>query len=156
MYKCQCGCEKGIPYDVRHKYRSPRFLAGHHIKGDKNPMKRPENRKKISDIQRTDRNYMKDRKGKLHHFFGRYGEDSPGWKGKNCMDKYHKIARDKFGLLGPGRDNVYKYGVIHHMDRDESNNEWDNLMLLSRADHFKLHMLENGGSYKSGYGCDDV
>ena len=72
------------------------------------------------------------------------GEANPYWKGGKksyCHDK----AKMYFGLMGVGLKAVSKYGDVHHLDRDITNNSPENLMLLSKSDHTKLHHLENYG-----------
>jgi len=63
---------------------------------------------------------------------------------KTGIGFYRMAARKKMGLLGPGI-GVSRYGDTHHMDGDWTNNDWENLMLLSREDHTKLHNLQMGG-----------
>ena len=42
-------------------------------------------------------------------------------------------------MLGPGRFGVSKYGDIHHLDRDITNNALENLMLVTRAELLALN-----------------
>lgn len=37
--------------------------------------------------------------------------------------------------------------VVHHLDGDTKNNNVDNLIVLSRSDHAKLHRLEHGRKF---------
>ena len=39
---------------------------------------------------------------------------------------------------------LYSNECVHHKDHDKSNNEMSNLQLMTRAEHSRLHALENG------------
>lgn len=39
--------------------------------------------------------------------------------------------------------------VVHHKDRNKRNNSPDNLQVMTRADHNKLHMIEDKGKRKT-------
>jgi intein/homing endonuclease len=45
---------------------------------------------------------------------------------------YNLVARCKFGSYEKGMS-------IHHIDEDKLNDKWDNLQLLTKAEHFRLH-----------------
>lgn len=38
---------------------------------------------------------------------------------------------------------LYAHECVHHIDRNKANNEIDNLQLMTRSDHAKLHAIEN-------------
>jgi len=83
------------------------------------------------------------------------GKHGIGWKGDNIIDQagYVRVYRpghqraDKMGRV-PLHITVAeeKYGrcptreeAVHHIDFDKTNNEPDNLVILSSKEHIKLH-----------------
>ena len=43
--------------------------------------------------------------------------------------------------------------LVHHLDCDKTNNQLSNLIVLSRADHVKLHgWIDNGALYAKAIG----
>jgi len=69
------------------------------------------------------------------------GADSPFWKGGSR--KYHAdCAREVLGLLGPGKIGISRYGCVHHKDGNYKNHEINNLIVLSRSEHSRLHRLQ--------------
>lgn len=62
------------------------------------------------------------------------------------MNKYKKIrlsdtvTKDEHILVWIEHNGIIPEGmVIHHIDRDKSNNDINNLIMLSRAEHASLH-----------------
>ena len=46
-------------------------------------------------------------------------------------------AEEKYGA------EAIKGNEIHHIDKDKLNNNFDNLLLITKEDHFNLHQYEN-------------
>lgn len=43
---------------------------------------------------------------------------------------------------------LYYNECVHHVDHDKTNNNPENLQLMTRSEHAKLHAKENSGSRK--------
>ena len=56
-------------------------------------------------------------------------------KGKKVL-MHRRIAEKKYGQLP-------KEFIVHHIDGHRDNNNKNNLMLLHRKDHFRLHAIKN-------------
>lgn len=88
--------------------------------GDKNPMSRPEVRKKVGDVQR-------DR-----------GEGK-SYRKLNNRHEHRVVAEQKIGRP------LRKDEVVHHIDGNKRNNSSDNLMICSRAEHARIHLSKKEG-----------
>jgi len=66
---------------------------------------------------------------------------SENWEG--YVYEHIVIAEEFLGRM------LFEDEVVHHLDGDRSNNRKENLLVLSRAMHTKLHnWLDNGGVFK--------
>lgn len=113
-------------------------------KGNKNPAKRLEVRKKMSEAKK-----------------GKYiGNKNPNWKGGFWIGKNGiKWIRNKNGKeVAEYRLKIEKIigrslkanEIVHHIDGNRSNDTNSNLLACDRAYHLFLHRRENPNSYKSG------
>lgn len=61
------------------------------------------------------------------------------------VDNYNSVKRTKDGKSTLGRQVVLDLGlqlnkmVVHHLDENPNNNSYDNLLILSKSNHAKLH-----------------
>ena len=78
------------------------------------------------------------------------GENNPSWKGGTIfsngykvvkIDKKYKYVHQKIMEDNIGR-KISKGEVVHHVDGNKLNNNIDNLLLLRKEEHDKLHRLE--------------
>lgn len=58
--------------------------------------------------------------------------------GENKSRAQHVIIMEK--IIGR---KLFANECVHHIDKNKSNNEESNLMLMTRSEHAKLHALEN-------------
>lgn len=89
-------------------------------------------------------------------------DDSPSWKGgvsivngRRCIyaPDHHRAHKNGYvyehilvAEASIGRD-LFPAEVVHHIDRDKTNNSPENLMVLSsQSEHAKLHKMEDGKS----------
>jgi hypothetical protein len=104
--------------------------------------------------ERKRKNYARSKTGKSNPMYGLKGEKSPNYKGL-CSDNkgywtvvrpdwydsnakrvfYHHVVYAKHH----GLDRVPPGMCIHHVDGNPSNNEPDNLWLLTPSEHTLLH-----------------
>lgn len=106
------------------------------MKGDKNPVKRLEVRKKLSEKL----------KGKANGMYGRKGTLSPVWRGGTSFEPYTtdwtktlKRAireRDKYICRICGKEPAI---FVHHIDYDKKNSNSDNLITLCNCCHSKTN-----------------
>lgn len=69
--------------------------------------------------------------------------------GKRTIYRHREVWEAAYGPIPPGM-------VIHHIDHDRCNNRLDNLAMMDRATHNRIHagcVLINGVWYKSCSGC---
>jgi len=72
--------------------------------------------------------------------------DHEGW-----VYEHRKVASDAIGR------ELDRYEEVHHLDGDKSNNRANNLLVLSRGQHAKLHhWLRNGAPGIERFGVDRV
>ena len=55
------------------------------------------------------------------------------------------MPRKIFKTLNPDIDITNK--VVHHIDGNQSNNTFDNLVDLTRSEHYQLHLALGGSRY---------
>lgn len=88
--------------------------------GNKNPMSRPEVRKKVGDAQRN--------RGA-----------GKSYRKLNNRHEHRIVAEQKIGRP-LGKDEV-----VHHIDRNKRNNSPDNLMVCTRSEHARIHFSKKAG-----------
>lgn len=79
------------------------------------------------------------------------GENHPKYQGGTTADGYHIVrfqgkAQRMHRLIieaHVGR-KLRKNEIVHHIDRNRSNNDISNLMVMTRSDHAALHAREDG------------
>jgi hypothetical protein len=65
----------------------------------------------------------------------------------HCAKLIRILVHQIVWIAGTGREIPPGF-EIHHMDEDPTNNKFENLICVSRADHMKLHgMLIDDGSF---------
>lgn len=123
MIKCACGCDEEIP--LMNKWRSRRkYINGH------------------------------QQRGRLNVNYGKSGKLNPNWKGGSFVKEGYIMTtcighpRAKDGRYVYEHDLVMeKYldrylmtdEIVHHKDGNKSNNDLENLELMSRGKHSKHH-----------------
>ena len=105
----------------------------------------------------------------------RTGEDSPGWKGgAHINNGYRVIDRRRERREGEGSGRIFEHRlmmekiigrklttdeVVHHIDENRLNNSPENLQILTRAEHLRLHLSANGRwsrKYKNCVSCGET
>lgn len=95
------------------------------------------------------------KKGEKHPYFGKKGKEIPNFTGKNQINTHNYILIYKPNhreamLNGYVLEHRYKISnklnrklkfneIIHHIDGNRSNNELNNLLVLTQSQHAKLH-----------------
>lgn len=112
--ECQCGCG-GIFFARDKCYRVRQFISGHNSVGDKNPMWKGGRRY-------NDRGYVLI--WKPEHQYA----DCLGYVYEHRLnyEEYHKCC-------------ILPWGHIHHINGIKSDNNGENLQLLTNNEHIKLH-----------------
>ena len=97
-----------------------------------------------------DKNPMSGKTGEKHHMYiGEVGDGygytqqlKPEWytgrKGSKHVFTHHIVVCEALGLTC-----IPKGYVVHHIDHNRSNNNLNNLALMSMAAHTRLHQLES-------------
>lgn len=106
-------------------------------------------------------------KGKFNRIghAGKTGSDHPCWKGGKITDRdgyvrswapNHPWPRKGYMMehvrimeLKIGR-RLLRSECVHHKDHDRKNNSPENLQLMTRSEHSKLHRAEDFHSFKKG------
>lgn len=79
-----------------------------------------------------------------------YDKDHPSCN-KDGFVRQHRLVMEKhLGRYLTGQE------VVHHIDRDVRNNNIENLRLMSKSDHTRLHALEDGNPTKKDLHEDEV
>lgn len=88
--------------------------------------------------------YYTNKKGYRQH----YNPKSPDARKSGFSPVHRDVARKKYN-----RD-IKWYEVVHHKDGNKLNNSWDNLELMSRSKHSKLHAQQRAQS--NNIGCATI
>jgi hypothetical protein len=95
--------------------------------------------------------YSKSRQGSKNPAYGKKREDNPRWKGA-CDDGYgyltilwkgkrcfvhHVVVMEALGV-----SKLPKGLEVHHIDGNRKNNDLENLALVTRKGHQKIHFLQ--------------
>ena len=73
--------------------------------------------------------------------------------GHTLSNKSNKVYEHIYVMCKHINRNLYPNEVVHHKDRDRSNNKLDNLLLLTQSEHMKLHQQEDGLSVEITNEC---
>ncbi len=109
-------------------------------------------------IKRSKRLYKQSKLGNKNPMKGKFGENHPNWKSRstdkkgyftvvkptwwagdnkgNRVFEHHVICCKKYGLT-----SIPKGFEIHHVDNQGENNSPDNLLLIEKVAHRKLHQI---------------
>ena len=90
--------------------------------------------------EETKEKMSKAKEGYIPWNVGRYGKDSPNWKGGSSSWYHyeaHRVWEEYWGEPVP-----YGY-FIHHIDFDYTNNDITNLTAMKRGKHNWLHKRRN-------------
>lgn len=95
------------------------------------------------------------KKGKQHPYFGKRGKEVPNFTGKSQITNHNYVLLYKPNhcecmLNGYVLEHRYKISnklkrklksseIIHHIDANRTNNKLNNLLILTRIEHAKLH-----------------
>lgn len=119
------------------------------MRGDKNPSKRKEVRKKMSDGAKGRTFSLETIKKMSIAKIGKYtGDKHPNWQGGKSKTRYYKTIRlsKKFYVYEHrivaekmiGR-KLKKGEVIHHKDGNGFNNKPENLQIMTQKEHIQFH-----------------
>ncbi len=139
---CACGCGKKVEKSKRIKSRWNKYIKGH---------------------QCVSRILSKESREKISKSRSKYtGEKSPMWKGGRRITSSgyievlypeHHRARGKYVLehilvveKKLGR-RLEKNECTHHIDGNKTNNDPQNLQVLTISDHTKMHPKKRAGKY---------
>jgi hypothetical protein len=157
---CMCGCggittvaTENDPKNGIRKGEHRRYLRAHHHRG----VPRTEDvRRRISEAN-AGKNTGPDnprwkgglqmRKGRLNRLVG---VDHPMAPASGYVLEYRLVMAEKLGRYLSSDEHV------HHIDLDASNNDPDNLVVLTAAQHMRLHRLINRGGMKPQEALDQV
>jgi 5-methylcytosine-specific restriction endonuclease McrA len=115
------------------------------LAGDKNPTKRPEVRKKISETMKKNGTT----KGKNNPMYGKIKEKSPNWRGGISFEPYSLDWTNTLRRAIRERDNYIcrlcgQYGqFVHHINYDKKNCNPNNLITLCKRCHGKTNTNRN-------------
>jgi hypothetical protein len=130
-HECQCGCGGFIEIKIHHHVRGiPKFINGHYSRVA-NPM------------------------------LGRYGDKNPNYSGGRHIDGHGYV---QVLISGPGRSKytrehrlvaAKKVGRklrrnedVHHDNRKKTDNHPDNLEVMSKSEHSKLHAISGESGFR--------
>lgn len=119
---CECGCGQPTllaPYTCHpwgwQKGVPLRFLHNHHSKGERN-------------------NHWKGRRyADRAGYIWIYRPDHPYAKRGGMVQEHRAVVEDRLGRY------LEPHEVVHHRDENPSNNAPENLELVSRAEHVRIH-----------------
>lgn len=142
---CMCGCggvtSRATETDYRKsilKGQHRRYLKGHHVRG---VPRTDEVRRKISAANKgtktgaEHRRWNGGRQMRRGRLYILVGSEHPMAGPSGYVAEYRLIAAEKIGRYLTTDEHV------HHVDLDETNNAPDNLVVLSRSQHMRVHML---------------
>jgi len=72
---------------------------------------------------------------------GKYSTNNITWRKMVTLPDKKRILESHYILLGKSAPKGY---VVHHKDMNPKNNSKDNLMLMTKAEHNRLHTSNNG------------
>jgi len=123
--------------------------------GDKNPVKRPEVAKKISEKLKGRKitwgdKISKAKKGKCtgdkNPIYGRKGEKAPNWQGGKSFEPYGAYWTEEYKAAIRQRDNFtcqlcgkYPAFDVHHIDYDKKNPDPEMKIVLCRGCNVKVN-----------------
>lgn len=145
MKLCECGCggvtsiaTQNDPKNGIRKGEYRRYLRAHHFRG---VPRTDDAKRRISEANRG-RNTGADHprwRGGIQMRRGRslrlVGKDHPMADAAGYVLEYRLVMAEKIGRYLTTDEHV------HHIDGDVTNNHPDNLMLVSRSQHTRLHRL---------------
>ena len=88
--------------------------------------------------------YYTNKNGYRQH----YNPKSPEARKSGFSPVHRDVARKKY------KRDIKPYEVVHHKDGNKLNNSWNNLELMSRSKHTKLHNKQRAQS--TGCGCATI
>ena len=171
MKFCKCGCGQITKIILKTSLKQNRkkgeynnFIKGHYARlmskeqrekkrllfKNNNPMhnlsleKKQEWRKKLSISMQGRIPYNKGKKRPEIT-----GEKHPRWKGKGISDGYviltlsngHKIKEHHLVIEKKLHRHLKPNEIVHHIDKNRSNNNEDNLLVMDRIEHARQHAL---------------
>jgi len=162
-HKCQCGCEGTIKIiRAHHHVGIPRFISGHNLEGREVS---DETREKMRQAQLNRDNHPW--RGKKPSNYKGYTVMESGYiripvpghpfgRGKSSYVMEHRLVverhlretdpESKWLVEVDGERYLDPKADVHHVDENKSNNTLDNLEVLAKGDHTRLHNPgEKGG-----------
>jgi hypothetical protein len=70
-----------------------------------------------------------------------------------CANKAGKVLEHVYVMAEAIKRRLEPNECVHHKDRDRTNNDINNLQLLSMSEHAKLHQMEDNGVEYITYNC---
>ena len=99
------------------------------------------------DIPFNNPNWKGGKRKKSNGYIEIYCPDHPNANSRKCVYEHQLVMEEHIGRY------IKRGEVIHHIDGNKSNNNIDNLLLLSNSEHIKLHaLLKKGEENKKGGG----
>jgi hypothetical protein len=100
---------------------------------------------KYSASKMGDKNPMRGKTGEQHHNWVGETEDGRGylkalWHGRRTF-VHHIVMMRALGILA-----LPVWAEVHHIDEDKKNNAIDNLALVTKAGHRRIHFLQEKDS----------
>lgn len=88
-------------------------------------------------VNRGRRGSYKDGIVVISGYLYEYQPDHPNSTKKGYVAQHRLVAESKLGRM------LNDYEVVHHIDKNKTNNNPKNLMVLTNSDHMKLHKRKN-------------
>lgn len=122
---CECGC------GTQPKKRTSRFCQGHNLKLPGSPRRRGSSHPRWNHhLLISSHGYVKVRVGKGHRL-----ADRNGYAYEHILIWWRGTAYER--VPGDGE-------IIHHKNGDKTDNRLENLELMTRGEHNRIHLLNRG------------
>ena len=117
-------------------------------------LKEKRRRKKISIANKGSKNPFYGKKHSIetkdkikNKLLGRYGSKSSSWKGGHTDEERPRIyvstrkyrIESRFVIEALLKRKLKSTEIVHHIDKNPKNNDINNLQIVSRAEHARIH-----------------
>ncbi len=131
---------QGVADQLSTTEQNVRFVVNNHLSAE---MARAEKALRYSRSKLGAANPMQGKTGEDHHNWIGKCEDGRGYLTQKVGEKRYFVHRVVMAeMLEIPVSTLPPNLVVHHLDEDPKNNDPDNLSLMTRAAHARLHMLE--------------